>query len=101
LEDKNTAAHSCGELFPNSPKYYNTIKMANKHILDRIRILALAITILTSVPLFIRYLTGAEPGSMLIISLHVWFGMLFIALALYRMLTNRRFITAMIRGGKK
>jgi cytochrome b561 len=44
------------------------------------------ILVLTSIPLFIKYLTGASPGSKFIIGLHVWVGIFFIVIAIVRMI---------------
>ena len=44
---------------------------------------------LTSIPLFIKYLTDSSAGSRLIIDLHVWFGIAFIIFALIRIIKFR------------
>jgi hypothetical protein len=47
-------------------------------------------TILTSIPLFILYVSGIEPSHSLMIHLHVWFGLLFIIFAVTNMIMNKR-----------
>ncbi len=43
--------------------------------LNILRMVTFFITLLTSVPLFINYLTGTPPSFALITHLHVWFGL--------------------------
>lgn len=47
------------------------------------------LVVITSIPLFIKYLTGNEAGSRLIIDLHIWFGIAFIFFALIRIIKFR------------
>lgn len=47
------------------------------------------LVIITSIPLFIKYLTGSPAGSKLIIDLHVWFGIAFIVFSLIRIIKFR------------
>lgn len=47
-------------------------------------------TILTSIPLFILYVSGIKPSHSLMIHLHVWFGLLFIIFAVTNMIMNKR-----------
>lgn len=47
-------------------------------------------TILTSLPLFVHYLTRTTPDHRLIVHLHVWFGLLFILFAVTSMILNKR-----------
>jgi len=47
-------------------------------------IISFVLLVITSIPLFIKYLTGSSAGSKLIIDLHVWFGVAFIIFALIR-----------------
>ncbi len=69
--------------------------------LEKMCILAFAITALTSVPLFLNYVRGAEPQSRLIVDLHVWIGLAFIILVSIRIFRNRRFVKAMLKGNKR
>jgi cytochrome b561 len=44
------------------------------------------IVVLTSIPLFIKYILGSSPSSRLIVDLHVWAGIIFIVVAIIRMI---------------
>ena len=52
-------------------------------------IISFVLVAVTSIPLFIKYLTGSPAGSRLIIDLHVWFGIAFIVFALIRIIKFR------------
>ncbi len=52
-------------------------------------IVSFILVVLTSIPLFIKYLTGSGAGSRLIIDLHVWFGIAFIVFAIIRIIKFR------------
>ena len=62
----------------------------NQHKLFKILcIISFVAVAITSVPLFIKYLTGSSAGSRLILDLHVWFGIAFIVFALIRIIKFR------------
>ena len=62
----------------------------NKYKLFKVLcIISFVLVAVTSIPLFIKYLTGSQMGSRLIIDLHVWFGMAFIVFALIRIIIFR------------
>jgi len=62
----------------------------NKDKLSKILcIISFVLVAVTSIPLFIRYLTGSVSGSRLIVDLHVWFGIAFIVSALIRIIKFR------------
>lgn len=52
-------------------------------------IISFVSVLITSIPLFIKYLTGSVAGSRLIIDLHVWFGIAFVFFALIRIIKFR------------
>ena len=52
-------------------------------------IISFVLVAVTSIPLFIKYLTGSQMGSRFIIDLHVWFGIAFIIFALIRIIRFR------------
>jgi hypothetical protein len=56
------------------------------------RMVSLGITLLTSLPLFIRYLSASQARQPLVVHLHVWFGLLFLVLVVAGMITNRKTI---------
>jgi len=60
--------------------------MKKEKIIKIITFLSFIIVILTSIPLFIKYILGNSAGSRLIVDLHVWFGIIFIISALIRMI---------------
>lgn len=65
--------------------------MANNKTLDSIRTTTFIILLLTSIPLFVNYILGQEPSRELIIHLHVWFGLIFLILAIISMrLRNKK-----------
>ena len=51
-------------------------------------VISFVLVVITSIPLFIKYLTGNSTGR-LIIDLHVWFGAAFIVFALIRIIKFR------------
>ena len=59
-------------------------------LINALRIIGFAGTILTSLPLFVHYLAKTTPDHRLIVHLHVWFGLLFILFAVTSMILNRR-----------
>lgn len=54
------------------------------------RIVAFSITVLSTIPLFISYLRGVPPRHPLIVHLHVWFGLVFLILAIVGMVTQKK-----------
>ncbi len=65
--------------------------MANNKTLDSIRTTTFIILLLTSIPLFVNYILGQGPSRELIIHLHVWFGLIFLILAIISMrLRNKK-----------
>lgn len=60
--------------------------MKKEKIIKIITILSFIIVILTSIPLFIKYLLGSSINSGLIVDLHVWMGIIFIIGVLIRMI---------------
>ena len=75
--------------------------MSNKHILEKLCISTFIVTALTSIPLLINYIRDISPKFQLIIDLHVWFGTAFIIFVIIRIVKNRSFVKAMLKGGKK
>ncbi len=60
--------------------------MNKDKLFEMLCIISFILVTVTSIPLFIKYLTGSSAGSGLIIDLHVWFGMAFIVFALVRII---------------
>lgn len=61
-----------------------------RKIIKKARMISLALTLLTTIPLFINYLRGTEVSNSTIIDLHVWFGLSFFILAIASMIMNHR-----------
>ena len=59
-------------------------------LINVLRIIGFTGTILTSLPLFVHYLTKTVPDHRIIVHLHVWLGFLFIMFAVTSMIMNRR-----------
>ncbi len=59
-------------------------------MLSKFRTVAFVLTVLTIIPLFIKYLTGQESSNTLIIDLHVWIGLAFVILATVSMIKKRK-----------
>ncbi len=59
-------------------------------IINVLRIIGFTGTILTSIPLFIHYLTKTTPHHRLIVHLHICLGILFILFAVTSMVINKR-----------
>jgi hypothetical protein len=57
---------------------------------NKARMFAFIITVLSTIPLFIKYLTNAELENQLILHLHVWFGLIFIILAMLAMFLDKK-----------
>lgn len=49
------------------------------------RMITFAVTVLSSIPLFINYIMGVEPAFELVVHLHNWFGLAFIVFAVLSM----------------
>jgi len=60
--------------------------MNKENIIKILTRLSFVIVVLTSIPLFVKYILGSSTSSKLIVDLHVWFGIVFIMLALVRMI---------------
>ncbi len=74
--------------------------MSNKHILEKLCISTFIVTALTSIPLLINYVKDVSPKFQLIVDLHVWFGTAFIIFVLIRILKNKKFVKAVLKGSK-
>ncbi len=61
-----------------------------KSLLNKLRMFAFILTVGTTIPLFIKYLTGQESSNVLILDLHVWFGLAFIILAIVSMIKEKK-----------
>lgn len=61
-----------------------------KPLLTKLRMFAFILTVGTTIPLFIKYLTGQESDNVLVVDLHVWFGLTFIILAIVSMMKERK-----------
>lgn len=61
-----------------------------KDILSILRTSLFVLTVITIIPLFIKYITGQESSNTLIIDLHVWFGLAFVILATVSMIKKRK-----------
>lgn len=59
-------------------------------IISALKMIGFIGTILTSIPLFILYISGIEPSHRLMIHLHVWFGLLFIIFAVTNMIMDKQ-----------
>jgi len=57
--------------------------------LNLVRISSFVLVLLTSIPLFVSYLRGAEPQWQLIVDLHVWLGVVFFVSAGIGMIRNK------------
>ncbi len=73
--------------------------MKIKHFLEKFCILTFIITAMTSIPLFINYIKDVSPKFQLIVDLHVWFGTAFIIFVLIRIVKNKKFVKAILKGG--
>lgn len=61
-----------------------------KKIINKTRMMAFIVTILSTVPLFLSYLTDSQPKNELVTHLHVWFGLIFIVISVSSMLLGKR-----------
>lgn len=59
-------------------------------VVSLIKMISFVVTILTSIPLFVSYLTSQAPRFQIITDLHVWFGAIFIVFAVTNMVMNKR-----------
>ncbi len=62
-------------------------------ILALAQVLTFTIAAITSVPLFVSYLRNTNPLNPMFIHLHVWFGLLFIMVALIKMYKRKKLIS--------
>jgi hypothetical protein len=53
------------------------------------RMITFIVTLLTTIPLFIKYVSDQPPQNMLITHLHVWFGLAFFVLAIISMIKQK------------
>lgn len=60
-----------------------------KKIINKTRMVAFMVTIVTSIPLFLSYLTYSQPKNELVTHLHVWFGLIFIVISVVKMLSEK------------
>lgn len=61
-----------------------------KKIINKTRMMAFIVTILSTIPLFLSYLTDSQPKNELVIHLHVWFGLIFIVISVSSMVLEKR-----------
>lgn len=61
-----------------------------KPLLTKLRMFSFILTVGTTIPLFIKYLTGKESSNTLIVDLHVWFGLAFIIFAIASMIKEKK-----------
>jgi hypothetical protein len=59
-------------------------------ILNLLRMVTFAVTLLTTIPLFINYLSQTAPRHALISHLHVWFGLAFFIVAIISMVITKK-----------
>ncbi|MDD4961244.1 MAG: hypothetical protein PHX07_03295 [Candidatus Marinimicrobia bacterium] len=59
-------------------------------ILNLLRMVTFAVTLLTTIPLFINYLSQTAPPHALISHLHVWFGLAFFIVAIISMVITKK-----------
>lgn len=54
------------------------------------RTVTFLVMVLSSIPMFVNFLTGREPERQLIVNLHVWFGLAFIIFAVISMVIQKK-----------
>ncbi|MFA6618118.1 MAG: hypothetical protein WCT23_03500 [Candidatus Neomarinimicrobiota bacterium] len=59
-------------------------------ILNALRSVSFFATLLTTIPLFINYLKGADPTHQMIVHLHVWFGLAFFVFGITSMILMKK-----------
>jgi len=59
-------------------------------ILNILRTVSFVATLLTTIPLFINYLTGNPPAHQMIVHLHVWFGLAFFVFGITSMIQMKK-----------
>ena len=59
-------------------------------VLNILRTVSFIATLLTTIPLFINYLSGTSPARQLIVHLHVWFGLAFFIFAIVSMILMKK-----------
>ncbi len=60
-----------------------------RKIINKTRMIAFIVTILSTIPLFLSYLTDSQPKNELVTHLHVWFGLIFIVMSVVSMLLEK------------
>lgn len=60
-----------------------------RNIINKTRMIAFIVTILSTIPLFLSYLTDSQPKNELVTHLHVWFGLIFIVMSVVSMLLEK------------
>lgn len=59
-------------------------------IISMLKMIGFIGTILSSIPLFIFYISGQPPKNFLLVHLHVWLGAMFIVFAITNMVIKKR-----------
>ena len=59
-------------------------------VLNILRTVSFIATLLTTIPLFINYLTGNPPAHQMIVHLHVWFGLAFFVFGITSMISMKK-----------
>jgi hypothetical protein len=59
-------------------------------ILNKLRTISFVATLLTTIPLFINYLSGSAPAHQMIVHLHVWFGLAFFIFGITSMILMKK-----------
>ena len=54
------------------------------------RMITFLVTLLTTIPLFINFLSGQDPDRQLIVNLHVWFGLAFFVFAIVSLVLQKK-----------
>jgi len=61
-----------------------------KKLLNSIRVVSFILTLLSSIPLFINYLSKSVPQNRIIVDIHVWAGLFFIIFAATSMINKKK-----------
>ena len=61
-----------------------------KKFINRARMMAFIVTVISTIPLFLSYLTDSQPKNELVTHLHVWFGLIFIVMSVSSMVLEKR-----------
>lgn len=54
------------------------------------RTVSFVVTLLSTIPLFVHYLMGTQPKSPVIVHIHVWFGLVFLILAITSIVLSKK-----------